>query len=439
MIELSSISVEIFISSMIGLIFVSLVGQMLKGKLHEYLVITISLAVIFIIDKGSAIVLLIFAHIAYFVIHYFHHRKYIHITAWGGIAALMGYKAIQVILGHDNTSFFVLIGVSYYTFRIASVLFDIGRGRLEKPNYRKYMLYCLFFPIFAGGPVQRYHLFLRNKLSYDKNIIYGLYLISRAFFKKIFIADIILLFFIAWLESQLTGSTSFAPTGGGDPDELVWKVTSHDFPLQVGVLLYGFLNILRAYFDLSAFTDLALGLSRLFGYKISDNFNRPFLARNIIDFWRRWHLTIAGWAKDYIFSPLMLSTRNLAVAVFLTMIAMGLWHELSASWLFWGVCHGLGLILCGWWQRTKISSGLIKLEQGCVKAISTVINGWGVYISRPVSSGLAKLLSGMVTMCFFVPAWVINFGYMSLVFVAVSRPDLESALDFYRLLAGDVT
>lgn len=435
MLNLTSISAEFFIFTIMGLILLSLIGQASKGKLHDYLIITISLIVIFTIDLGSAIVLLAFAHIAYMIIHRSNNRKYIQITGWSGIAALMSYKTIQVIQGHDSINFFVLIGVSYYTFRIASVLFDIGRGRLEKPSYDKFMLYCLFFPIFAGGPVQRYHLFSRNNLSYEKNIIHGLFRIGRAFIKKILIADIILLFFISWLDSQLTGSNSFS-LGAGE-DDLTWKVVDHTFPLQLGVLLYGFLNILRAYFDLSAFTDLALGLARLFGYEISENFNRPFMARNIIDFWRRWHLTIAGWAKEYIFSPLMLSTRNLAIAVFLTMIAMGLWHELSAKWLFWGVCHGLGLVACGWWQRSKISLALIKLEKDCGTKISDVVSGLDLYISSTMSSRLAIGLSGMVSMFFFVPAWLITFGYMSLVFVAVSRPDMASALDFYRLLLGN--
>lgn len=431
--SLPPITVTAFVFGVIGLIFLSLVAQLLRDKQHKYLVILTSLLIISLIDTVSTLILILFANISYFVIVSGGSRKVIQVTAWLGIAVLMGYKALQSMNSH--TDFFILIGVSYYTFRIASVLFDVARSRINPPAYIDFMVYCSFFPIFAGGPIQRLHSFSRNNTPIDSNILWGLFLIARALIKKVLIADIIILFLISWVESQLTGDAAFSP--GAGEDALAWKSTV-TLPLGFGVILYGFLNILRAYFDLSSFTDLALGLARLFGYDIDKNFNRPFLARNIIDFWRRWHLTIAGWAKDYVFSPLMLSTRNLAVAVFLTMIAMGLWHELSARWLFWGVCHGFGLIACGWWQRTGLSLRLIRLESSCKICLSKVLvdennSSCGVF-SRFLRTKIAFVLEGFITTIFFFPGWVLTFGYMSLVFVAVSRPSMTSALEFYMLL-----
>ena len=109
--------------------------------------------------------------------------------------------------------------------------------------------------------------------------------------------------------------------------------------------VWGFLALtyLYAYLDFSAYTDIAIGASRLFGIKIMENFNFPILAINISDFWKRWHMTLAGWCQTYIYMPVMARTRTPYAAVFATFTMMGLWHGATAGWLLWGLYHATGV------------------------------------------------------------------------------------------------
>ncbi len=440
----------------LGLVVVGIVAQKAQDRPHRIIVTIASLAFIAYLDAVSTLLLIAFAHIA-FVVMNSPSTRVLRGAAWGGVLALMGYKLSQTLQASCGApDFFVLIGVSYYTFRISSCLFDLSRNVIAKPDYLTFINYCFFFPIFAGGPVQRYRNFERNQDSIDYNIVLGLLRIAKGLIKKLLITDIVLVFLIAWLDAQIQGADTFSVVV--DRPAMIDFGNKNYISASLAVPLFGFLNIVRAYFDISAFTDLALGASRLFGYNIDENFNRPFAARNIIDFWRRWHLTIVGWAKDYVFSPLMLASMNLPLSVALTMVAMGLWHEISWRWLFWGICHGTAMVVCGWWQRTAMARGLGKLEVRMIGKATTspgrqigiiepgVANpGWhnpgsirygGRRLGTLLRSRAMALHSQAVRALFFVPAWLLNFGFMSLVFVAVSKPSLSKAAEFYSIMLG---
>lgn len=403
--------------------------QWTTGAAHKGIVVVSSILVIVAISPISALVLVIYAHLGWFMLSKGTRQNTMR-TAWLLIGALMLTKVGAAACGLDHSEegastvhFYFIIGLSYYTFRIASTLFDKARGALKAESYMDFMVYCFFAPIFVGGPVERYRAFGRNQAGIADNLVHGFYRLARAIIKKVLFADIIVMFGVMWFQSQISGDARFSLSNNG----LTWAVDVQ-LPFWANVLGFGFLSILRAYFDLSAFTDIAIGGGRLLGYNVSENFNRPFMARNIIDFWRRWHLTIAGWAKDYIFSPLMLGTRRLAFSAFLTMIAMGMWHEISARWLFWGACHGLGLLVVGAWQRTAASRSLKRLEAG--------LAGNNNHLSSSFStrSMMAQMRGALVAFIFATPAWLITFGYMSLVFVAVSLSDFGEALEVYKRL-----
>lgn len=430
--DLPTVGLEVFALAALALAALGFVAHRLPDRPHQALVLAVSGAVIFYLDAVSACLLLVFAHAAWWLLrHEVRSKRALTRLAYGGVAALMGYKFVQAG-GQwlEWNDVLLLLGVSYYTFRIASTLIDAARGRITSVDYLEFMTYCLFFPIFAGGPVQRYQTFQREpNANWDENIAGGLTRLASGIVKKLFVADIVLVFFIDWLKAQALGDPTFS-IHQNHADALKFGLGS-PLPAFVAALLFGFVSILRAYVDLSAFTDLALGLARLFGYRISENFDRPLLACNMIDFWRRWHLTIAGWARDYVFSPLAIATRNMPLSVMLTMIAMGLWHHPSLPWLFWGLAHGVGLLACGWWQRRPVARSLVSRRRTIEASVVSVVG------KLPASTAISQVTARTIGVVLFaVPAWLLCFGYMSIVFIAVSADSADEAWRIYRAMGG---
>jgi alginate O-acetyltransferase complex protein AlgI len=114
---------------------------------------------------------------------------------------------------------------------------------------------------------------------------------------------------------------------------------------------YLIFSYLVAYLDFSAYTDIAIGCSRLFGFTIMENFRLPIASTNIAEFWRRWHMTLAGWCQQYVYMPIIGWTRNPYLAIYLTFITMGLWHAASLEWLAWALYHATGVVVYNQWAR----------------------------------------------------------------------------------------
>jgi alginate O-acetyltransferase complex protein AlgI len=135
---------------------------------------------------------------------------------------------------------------------------------------------------------------------------------------------------------------------GGEVGTFVANVG--DFSIAV-VWAYLFLSLAYFYFDFSAYSDIAIGASRLFGLRIMENFNFPFLSTSLADFWRRWHMTLANFCRAYIYMSLIGLTRNPHVAIIGTFAALGAWHAASSAWLLWGIWNGVGLSVLLLWSR----------------------------------------------------------------------------------------
>jgi alginate O-acetyltransferase complex protein AlgI len=196
-------------------------------------------------------------------------------------------------------------------------------------------LYVLFFPTFLAGPVDRFQRFspqLQGEHKFNlPDFNNGLFRLLRGIVKKFFIADNL--------------SRLVLPT----------LITSQDQPrLFVVAAIYGL--AIQIYMDFSGYTDMALGASRLFGYKIMENFNKPFLQKNIAMFWRNWHISVYSWIRDYFFFPFFgyrASAVKLYVGIFLSMMVFMLWHNVSIGFLILGFYHGLGLVIWQLFQEFK--------------------------------------------------------------------------------------
>jgi alginate O-acetyltransferase complex protein AlgI len=217
------------------------------------------------------------------------------------------------------------LGFSYYSFRMIHYAIERFKGTLPSHSFMDFTRYLFFLPTLLVGPINRFDAFLKDykRLRFDAdNIFVGLERIL-----------------IGYLKIIVLGNYLFSHKMG-----LYARVIEGDYPW-----VYEYIEMVRfganAYLQFSGYSDVAIGLALLFGYRVIENFNFPFLASNIADFWRRWHISLSSWCRDYIFDPVLAMSRNAIFAAIATMIILGGWHEISFRYIIWGLMHGLAIII----------------------------------------------------------------------------------------------
>lgn len=221
------------------------------------------------------------------------------------------------------------IGISFYTFHGMSYVIDIYRNKcLPTKNFVNYSLFVSYFPLLVAGPIERAtHLLPQieneNRIVNKRHITDGLILMMVGYIKKVIIADNI------GVKSDFVFSN-------------IGNVSS--FELLTGLIVFSF----QIYFDFSGYSDIGRGISKLFGIDLYINFNQPYLSQNISEFWKRWHISLSSWLRDYLYIPLggnrngkLKTYRNL----FITMLLGGLWHGASWNFVIWGGLHGAYLTI----------------------------------------------------------------------------------------------
>ncbi len=222
------------------------------------------------------------------------------------------------------------IGISFYTFESLTYVVDVYRG-IHKPlkNFWHYQTYILLFPKLIAGPIVRYHDIADQITNREKNYTPDIKLSG---------------FFIFCI--GLAKKTILANTLGMQAD-MVFKLEASEIDTiaaWTGALAYTF----QIYFDFSGYSDMAIGLCKIMGFKIPDNFNNPYTATSITDFWRRWHISLGNWMKNYLYIPLggnQTSKSKLYRNLIFVFLLSGLWHGASWNFVIWGAFHGLFLIL----------------------------------------------------------------------------------------------
>lgn len=217
------------------------------------------------------------------------------------------------------------LGISFYTFQIVALNIDIYRGKIEPiESLREYALFVCFFPQLIAGPILRGSQLLpqihEGGAPSPDRTRRGLWLITVGLAKKVLIADVLLAPFV---------DRVFAAPGFASAPEHLLAVYSFAFQI---------------YFDFSGYTDMARGLALLLGFELPLNFKEPYLSRNPAEFWRRWHITLSEWLRDYLYIPLGGNRRGVSrtrVNLLLTMLLGGLWHGAAWNFVIWGGLHGL--------------------------------------------------------------------------------------------------
>lgn len=226
------------------------------------------------------------------------------------------------------------LAISFFTFQQIAYLVDSYRGETKEYDFLNYSLFVTFFPQLIAGPIVHHKEMMpqfanvRNKVKNYRNIALGLFIFSIGLFKKVVIADT----FAVWA------------TAGFDK-----AITLNFFEAWATSLSYTF----QLYFDFSGYTDMAIGAALLFNIRLPINFNSPYKATDIQDFWRRWHITLSRFLKDYIYIPLggnRISSFRTYSNLMATFILGGLWHGAGWTFVFWGFLHGLALVIHRVWQ-----------------------------------------------------------------------------------------
>ena len=225
------------------------------------------------------------------------------------------------------------VGISFYTFMAISYVVDAYRGEFAPTTLEKFAVYLSFFPHLVAGPIVRPAELIpqldtaRDARRVDTSLAF--YLIATGLFKKVVIAN--------FLADAIVDDVFGAPN------------QHSSLEILIGVYAYA----VQIYADFSGYTDMAIGIALLLGFAFPQNFDSPYAATSLQDFWRRWHMTLSRWLRDYVYIPLggnrkgtLLTYRNLM----LTMLLGGLWHGAAWTFVVWGGIHGVGLALERWWR-----------------------------------------------------------------------------------------
>jgi alginate O-acetyltransferase complex protein AlgI len=233
------------------------------------------------------------------------------------------------------------LGISFFTFHHIMYLVDLRKGKAPVYPLGRYALYIAFFPQALAGPLARWSQVMDQfgrqiyAPGWQREFCFGISFIAMGLFEKIFLAD-----WLSRIINPVYAQAQLGPVVNGD----AWLALTFNFQIL---------------FDFAGYSDIAIGLGLLFGVRLPFNFNAPFRATSIQDFWQRWHITLMLFLRDYLFHPLsnnrILPRRFFPVQYFsamvLTMALCGLWHGASWTFVLWGTLHGCALVICSLWRR----------------------------------------------------------------------------------------
>ncbi|WP_273446741.1 MBOAT family O-acyltransferase [Neolewinella agarilytica] len=273
------------------------------------------------------------------------------------------------------TSVALPIGISFYTFQTLTYSIDVYRREMEPlERVSDYLVYILSFPQMIAGPIVRFQEVaaqLRERVTLPEDQLIGFVRFTLGLAKKVFIANVL----------------------GAEADRIFGLDASPDMATAwLGAIAYAG----QIYFDFAGYSDMAIGLGRMMGFRFPENFNSPYVATNITDFWRRWHITLGRWMRDYLYIPLggnrVSSKARLYFNLWVVFLLSGLWHGASWNFVIWGAFHGTFLIL----DRLFLAKWTERMGRfpAAVLTCFIVIIGW-VFFRMETFSGATDYLSAM--------------------------------------------
>jgi alginate O-acetyltransferase complex protein AlgI len=322
-------------------------------------------------------------------------------------------------VGLSTMNLVLPVGISFYTFEKLSYILDVWRGKLKPcESLLDFAVFVAFFPRLIAGPIIRASDFLPqlrapSRLSADNSVI-GLRLLILGLFKKVFLADRLAMFVDPVFESYTVYDSA-----------TIW----------LAVLAYA----IQIYCDFSGYSDMAIGAARILGYELNGNFNFPYLAENMQDFWRRWHISLSSWIRDYVYIPLGGSRKGAPRTVINTMTAMflcGLWHGAAWTFVAWGLFHGAALTLHRVFRSEVPSESHSPLSAAFNRLLTllAICVGWVLFRSRTFTQawGLTHRMFSPVGGIVWLHPFVLFVVFATLVYHVIVQSETK-ALDFVRL------
>jgi alginate O-acetyltransferase complex protein AlgI len=299
-------------------------------------------------------------------------RRRLTLAVAGNLAALAVFKyanfavanvnAIAPVLGVGPLALAAIplpLGISFFTFHAISYVVDVYKRNAEaQRNVPAFALYILLFPQLIAGPIIRFRDIAAQLVVHETKLAdfaYGVRRFVLGLGKKLLIANTL----------GQTADAIFALPGAELTTPLAW----------LGLVCY----TLQIYFDFSGYSDMAIGMMRMFGFRILENFNYPYIAKSVREFWRRWHISLSNWFRDYLYIPLGGNRRG-ALRAYLNLVVVfllcGLWHGASWPFVLWGIWHGLFLVA----ERAGLDRPLAESPWlGHVYALAAVMGGWVLF------------------------------------------------------------
>ncbi len=293
------------------------------------------------------------------------------------------------------------IGISFYTFESLTYVLDVYRG-IHKPlkNFWHYQTYILLFPKLIAGPIVRYHEIADQITNREKNYTPSIKLSG------------FLIFCIGLAKKTIIANTL------GIQADAVFKLTPEQidtFAAWVGALAYSF----QIYFDFSGYSDMAIGLGKMMGFKFPENFNNPYTSSSITEFWRRWHMTLGTWMKNYLYIPLggnQVNNFKLYRNLIFVFLLSGFWHGASYNFILWGAYHGLFLVL----ERLFLNKIYHKIGNWFSVPITfiIVITGWVLFRNENINQGF-YVIKQLYSFQFFDGKFTLNNDFLFMASLAL--------------------
>ena len=290
------------------------------------------------------------------------------------------YNLNKVFHGDFNYMHIVLpLAISFFTFQQIAYLVDSYKGETKEYDFLTYALFVTFFPQLIAGPIVHHKEMmpqfakLKNRIINPKNISIGLFLIAIGLAKKVLLAD----FFSPFVQQTF---------------DVIPHLTC--FEAWCAAISYTF----QLYFDFSGYSDMAIGLGKMFGFQFTENFDFPYASANLSEFWRRWHISLGSWFRDYLYIPLggsrVSSKIRIALNLLIVWLATGIWHGTDFTFILWGILHGILIVfekITGLPEKIKNKTFLQILYRGFTLFI--VIFGWMLFRSEDMVQAMDYIRS----------------------------------------------
>ena len=338
-------STMVFTFLFLPIVLIGYYNPIIKNRNFRNILLVIVSLVFYAWGQPSCVFLMILSIVINYIFAYgisytrIHSVAILVISICWNVGILFVFKYLSYILGltvHKELNIILPVGISFYTFQAMSYVIDVYRGRDAEKNIMNVALYIALFPQLVAGPIVRYSE-ISNQI-YNRNESVELfsdgvkrYIVGLA--KKVL------------LSNNLAQIVDYSFNNAGELSIAMAWLGAIGFTLQI-------------YFDFSGYSDMAIGLGKMFGFKFSENFNYPYIAKSVTEFWRRWHISLSTWFRDYVYIPLggnRCSTKRHLFNLAIVWLATGIWHGANLTFLIWGCIYFLILVL------EKYTNGIIKI------------------------------------------------------------------------------